>query len=245
MKRYYTFFLFILVASFSGQAQVSLVPKAGMSMSTYKLNANWLNQTASPGIGLTAGMGVNIPYKPVPWLSLQPEVNYVQKASNFSQTHVIPQLGLTMQSEATRRNDYLEVPLLAKARIGQRAVQGFVLAGPSAGLFLSSKASLTINGQPVTFTPEMAAPRIGKAINSLEVGIQVGGGVGIAMGPGTFLLEARYGAGLTNFVRKHQIVLMGFGIEGQPDQPFFMTVPADEKSRTLLLTCGYTIPLKK
>jgi hypothetical protein len=241
MKRYAFFLLFILVSSFPGQAQISLLPKAGMSISTYRLKTNWLDQTAAPGLGLTAGMGVNIPYGRIPWLSFQPEVNYVQKATTFSQTDVIPQLGVVIQSQVSRRNDYLEVPLLAKARFGKRAVQGFVQAGPSAGLFLRSKATLTFNGQPFTATPETAAPRIGKATHSFELGLQAGAGVGLRLGPGTLLLEARYTAGLTNFVKKHQI---GF-YSSAMDETVFFTVPADEKSRALLLTCGYAIPLKK
>ncbi len=241
MKRYAFFLLFILVFSFPGQAQVSLLPKAGMSISTYTLKANWLNQTAAPGVGLTAGMGVNISYGRIPWLSFQPEVNYVQKATTFSQTDIIPQIGASIHSEAIRRNDYLEVPLLAKARFGKRALQGFVQAGPSAGLFLSSKASLTLNGQPLTVTPEMAVPRIGKATHTFEFGLQAGAGAGLRLGPGTLLMEARYAAGLTNFVKKHQIGLYSFVM----DETFFVTVPADEKSRAFLLTCGYAIPLKK
>ena len=242
MKLYYTLCLLsLLVSSFSSQAQIALIPKVGISRGTYKLTTNWLNQTASSGVGLTAGMGVALPTSQIPWLSFQPEVNYVQKAATFNQTSVMPEIGIVSQSQTTRRNHYLEVPLLAKARLGKQAVQGFVQAGPSLGLFLGSKTKLTIDGQPLTITPDMAAPRIGKANNSLELGLQVGGGVGIAMGPGTFLLEARYGVGLTNFVKKHQIGVYSYAM----DQTVFITIPADEKSRTFLLTCGYAIPLKK
>lgn len=242
MKHYYSLcFLSLFISSFSSQTQIALIPKAGMSRGIYKLTTNWLSQTASPGLGLTAGMGVAIPTKQIPWLSFQPEVNYVQKAVTFSQTSSIPKIGFVSQSQTARRNHFLGVPLLAKARLGKQAVQGFIHAGPSVGLLLGSKTKLTIDRQPIEITPGMAAPRIGKATNSLELGLQVGGGVGLTMGPGTFLLEARYGAGLINFVKKHQLGVDSFAM----DQTVFIPIPADEKSRTFLLTGGYAIPLKK
>jgi hypothetical protein len=244
MKRYNSLCLFgLLVLSFSSQAQISLIPKAGVSISTYKSTTDWLDQTYSPGAGLTAGMGITIPARRILWLSLQPEVNYVQKTVLIKQTSGASQISPVIQSQSTRRNHYVEVPLLAKARFGSQAIQGFIQAGPSLGLFSGStgKTRLTVDGKPVEITPEMKAQRIGKATHSLEVGLQAGGGIGLAIGPGTLLLEARYGTGLTNFVKKHQLGLDSFAFE----EPVFITVPADQKSRTFSFTCGYAIPLKK
>jgi hypothetical protein len=156
-------------------------------------------------------------------------------------------MGLNTYSEATSRKHYLEMPLLVRAGVTKRNMQAFVTAGPSVGYLLDwgGKSKILINGQPVEITEEMRAPAVGKIYNSFEGSLQFGGGIGFPLGTGTLLLEARCGVGFTHFVREHQILTSPWAAEGEPEALVAFTIPADEKSRTFIFTCGYAIPLTR
>lgn len=233
----------LLVFSANLQAQITLIPKVGFTAGTYAIRHN--PGTARWGMGGTAGLCLNIPYGQSPWLSFQPELTYVQKKFSTQHAETLPgPMSSTVVSKNRRRNDYLEVPILAKARFGKNSIRGFINAGPSVGFYLGSKSSteLVIDGQRIEITPNGSV--VGKATNWLEIGLQLGGGLELSAGPGALLLEARYGAGLTNFIKKHKIGFPGGGFDGQPAGTVYFGVPADQKSRTFLLSCGYAIPLK-
>jgi hypothetical protein len=231
MKPTITVFVLAFV-TFNLQAQVSLIPKVGLSVANYQITHR--NVATQPEMGLIAGVGVNIVAGKTAWLSFQPELIYIQKAFSSQQTEIVPEVETIYIIESKRRNDYLEMPLLLKVQFGKPAVKGFVNAGPSLGLHVGSReqSQLSIAGKgPFNATAEMLAAPVGEATNFLEVGLQVGAGIGVKLGAGLLLLEARYGLGLTNFVKAHQVA------------PYVIK-PADDKSRTVGFTFGYVIPLK-
>lgn len=73
--------------------------------------------------------------------ALQPEIGWVQKGFRFDEGINIPigNVDIPAGVEATIRTNYIEVPLLAKAKVGNDKVQGYAVLGPSFGYALNGK----------------------------------------------------------------------------------------------------------
>ena len=246
MRRNISFALFaLLLIRVAAPAQVTLIPRAGISLTNYRINQQQ-NVTTRWGTGVMAGASINVALPKVAWLTLQPELYYVQKAFSSDGQDIIPQIGAGLSWQANRRSDYLEMPLLAKATLGKGRLRVFGNAGPSLGYLLGSSDAfaIVVDGQKVPLTNNVRTDKPFGGFNQLEVALQAGGGLGWAVGPGTLLVEARYALGLTHYIRAHKAYVMvetpDFG-EGR----VYFQVPADQKSRSFAFTCGYAVPLGK
>lgn len=236
-----------LLSRTAAPAQVVLIPRAGVSLSNYRITGQQ-NVTTRWGAGVVAGAGFNVPLPNTPWLTLQPELYYVQKAFSSGRQETALQLetGGDFHWQASRRSGYLEMPLLAKATLGKGRLRGFGNAGPSLGYLLGSKNAfaLVVDGQKVPLAGNVRTDKPFGGVNRLEIALQAGGGLELGVGPGTLLVEARYGLGLTHYIRAHKAYVMA----DTPDLgevPVYFKVPADQKSRSFAFTCGYAIPLGK
>jgi hypothetical protein len=95
--------------------------------------------------------------------------------------------GFNTTGRTRTRLDYLEVPALAKLKIGDMHAHGYVFAGPSLGIFLTGEK---VSG---------GETRNAKDIRTLNVSGEVGGGGSYQLGPFLYLnLDARYSLGTTN-----------------------------------------------
>ncbi len=247
MRRNVSIALFaLLLIRVAAPAQVALIPRAGISLSNYQITQQQ-NVTARWGTGLVVGAGINVALPKVAWLTLQPELHYVQKAfSSDRQDMMSPVIGNRLDLTSWRRNDYLEMPLLAKATLGTGRLRAFGNAGPSLGYLLGSHDSYTalLDGQKITLADEIRTDKPAGRVNRLEVALQAGGGLSWAVGPGRLLLEARYALGLTHYIRAHQAYVTVEPPDIGEGRVYF-NVPADQKSRSFALTCGYAVPLGK
>jgi hypothetical protein len=227
------------------RAQVSIIPRGGLTRSTisFKETTNFIQdrKTVQPTAGVTSGIGVNVPLAKDGAFSVQPELLYVQKGYRVE---FADQWGSRHSRE---QFNYLEVPVLARYTLGIRKFKLYVNTGPS--------LAYALNGQYEFITRFGVAPTIhsGKSIfgkrpptywgpdryyepkhyNRFDVGVQFGGGAGFALGPGTLLLDARYGMGLGNFYK---------GDKSDYDYPIYDQEP-NIKTRVFALTLGYAIPL--
>jgi len=117
-------------------------------------NADLANSTLSNTLtGFTAGVFAEAPLIPG-LIYLQPELNFIQKGADNA----------VFGTSGSTRLSYLEVPILAKAKLTLSSVKPFVIAGPSAAVMLSSSG------------PGAATNRLG----SFDFGFDLGGGVAIA-----------------------------------------------------------------
>ena len=133
-----------LIAFFGNQivsAQIALGLKGGVNFGTVHATET-LNSLApdfkyAPGVvaGGVAEIGLGR------FFALQPEVQWVQKGFRFDEGIDIPvgNINIPAGVEATIRTNYIEMPLLAKAKFGNDRVQGYALLGPSLGYALNGK----------------------------------------------------------------------------------------------------------
>ncbi len=201
------------------QAQFSIIPKAGISLANVNFDEDEEGQNSN--LGLVAGVGFNIPITSDNFFAIQPEILYVQKGFGAESQGV----------DIKNYFNYIDVPLLLKVNFGGEAVKAYVNAGPSFGYWLGGKIkaddedlkikfgdSENITADEVTFDKD--------DLNRFDIGLQFGGGVGFGIGPGSLLLDARYGFGLTNI----------YNIEGAPDSE------NKSKNNVFQFTLGYAIP---
>jgi len=237
----------LLVAALStfgvASAQVSIIPKAGLTLSTisHKKTDNFpLEQDdVVTNTGFTAGIGFNLPLTEDGFFSVQPELLYVQKGYRINYTNPLGSL------DSRQKFNYLEVPVLAKVNFGTETIKLYVNAGPSFGYALGGSHESIVKSGPLSITTsgknlfkEEPANTNGdddyydpKYYNRLDLGLQFGGGVGLAVGPGALLLDARYGMGLNYFYK------------GRTDNNSNGDNEPNFKNRVFAFTLGYAIPL--
>jgi hypothetical protein len=225
----------------AASAQVSIIPKAGFTLATqqFREKPDPNERDIMTNRGFTAGLGFNVPVGKSNLFSIQPELAYVQKGyrSAFHQGFI----GTVISNNTL---NYLEMPLLGQVRFGTERIKVFATAGPSLAYclngrytFRSSNAKFSDSSVKVRFgnTPVDASPDVfyldPQYHNRLDVGIQAGLGIGLAVGPGVLQLEARYGHGLTAFFK------------GNTDNDFSPDDDPDLWNRAAAFTLGYAIPL--
>ncbi len=243
MKKTLLLFASSLTLGAAAQAQVSVIPKGGLTLSTisYEKTDHFPieEDDSKYTTGFVAGIGFNIPITEDGFFSVQPEVLYLQKGFRIDYSNTLGSLDLE------EKFNYLEIPVLAKVNFGTERIKLYVNAGPSFGYALNGKYESVVKAGPLSLTTS------GKNIfeeepenstgddqyynpeyhNRLDIGVQFGGGVGLTLGPGAVLLDARYGLGLTNFYKGDT------GNNSSADDD------PNIKNRVFAFTLGYAIPL--
>ena len=127
-------------------AQISIIPKAGVTFSNIALKEARDGQKSKTGLVL--GAGFNIPLGQDGFFSIQPEILYTQKGYQTE----------TFNKADSRKGEYtfnyLEIPVLAKIAFGTETIKGYVNAGPSLGYGLNGKGIRTDLTSGVTKTVE-------------------------------------------------------------------------------------------
>ena len=229
-----------LIASVGVKAQVSVVPKAGVSLGSYAYRAHTKEDRKyrGPSAGLAAGVGFNIPLRGSNWFSVQPELVYIQKGDRYDNRAQ----GVGVRFGNTY--NFLELPVMAKVTFGNERLKVYLNAGPSFGYALGGRYIIEGEGVypfsrsgPIRFARKPLAVPSNDPVSyyepkyhrAFEVAAQFGGGVGIQAGPGVVQFDARYGMGITSLNRE----------SNEPTR----RQTADGRSRTFALTLGYAVPL--
>ncbi len=133
-----------LITIFGNQfvfAQVALGLKGGGNFGTVHTTdmLNSLTPDFKYATGAVAGGVAEISFGR--YFAIQPEVQWVQKGFRFDEGINIPvgKIDIPAGVEATIRTNYIEVPLLAKAKFGNELVQGYAVLGPSFGYGINGK----------------------------------------------------------------------------------------------------------
>lgn len=109
--------------------------------------------------------------------AIQPELNYAQKGAKFE----------TENGDVNEKFDYIEIPVLFKYTVAGEGARPYFLVGPYLGFNTSAK--IESGGQSVD---------VGDEIKSTDFGLVFGIGVELQK----FLIEARYGLGLTDIYQE-------------------------------------------
>ncbi len=240
MKKTFLCIASVMTFGLVSQAQVTITPKVGASFGNYVYGEEQdedEDEETKYNSGLTLGAGFNFAFGET--FSVQPEILYIQKGYKFSDDD---------DNYFKTHFNFLEIPVLARANFGSETVKAYVNAGPSLGYALNGGSSFKVSGMGITvsgtqkikFTEE---PANGgdedviyydpKEVSRVDLGLQLGGGVGFQAGPGTLMLDLRYGLGMNNFYKTQKTT----------NQNVTITTEGFGKSRTLALTVGYAIPL--
>lgn len=163
-----------------------------------------------PAFGIIAEIGAN------EMLSFQPELLYSPHGFGFEEESIIEE-----PLEIEIRYNYLQIPLLAKLKLGSESVGIDILVGPHAGFGIGKiTAESTFLGekQKETSSWEDAGQK------KFDFGITGGVGLSFPAGPGKLGLDARYQLGLSNII-------------DEPDE--------DEKAANRVLQFGlsYLVPI--
>ncbi len=143
MKR--TLLSLIWVATFvTGFSQVTLIPKAGLTVSDYKMGEN--QENIKNIIGFTGGVAVNLFISDL--LSIQPEINYIQKGASVDFSNVFDGIREVRKWDVTV--NYLEIPLLARFTFYNELGMLYLSAGPNFSYAMGGKTSFTYRWEDPT-----------------------------------------------------------------------------------------------
>ncbi len=196
--------LSLLGISFSSNAQVKFIPKAGVSYANFIVTSEIPDPLKfEPKLG---GAGFEVAINDM--FAIQPELVFIQKGGIFTQDLLGTKL------ELARTLNYLEMPLLVKAKFGTENLKFFVIAGPTISMVLSGSDKLGSDTKDIEFGYNNNQTQRG------DFGLQ--GGLGV-MFKGV-VIDIRYGYGLAN-------------ISNTPNN--IGTV----KNTAISATLGYAIPL--
>jgi hypothetical protein len=223
------FSCFFVSTSFS-QISMTMGIRAGVNLATYKFNfgpnlpAGFVNPISNVPL-LTVGIPLEVSFSN--HFAVQTEFNFIQKgfSSKFETTFQTT----TIKSEGTLHVNWLEIPILAKAKFGSTdGISGGLFFGPSIALGLSGKSKST----SVTTTNNVSTTTSNSEVldfkndehSRVDVGLNLGGQLNYS---GLFL-DVRYQLGLTDMT------------SGK-----ITSVNSSEsaKTRGFALTVGYRFPI--
>jgi len=185
--------LLLIATTVTAESQIKFGVKAGVVMANLS-GDGWdtIEEMDSVSIekkylmGMAGGLFVEIPLG-TSGVSLQPEILYVMKGGKGETT--VEDVTMTRKL----KNDYIEVPVLIKYSFATAGkASPFMFAGPVAAFNISSK----VQDQDPPDEPGFGDFDVENA-KSLDFGLTIGGGLGLAVGPkGKLTFDLRYTLGL-------------------------------------------------
>ncbi|HVP39809.1 MAG TPA: porin family protein [Candidatus Saccharimonadales bacterium] len=178
------------MATLGGDAdQFGEVLRASVSESA---GNDWSLET---GRRLTVGGGGYVAFEVARGVFVQAELDYMPRGIKYSMAGTVEGYPTTM--DVRMKLDYLELPLLVRVSpVSEGSLRPMLLAGPVAGLKVSSK--LGVSASAGGATQEVSQDMSG-GLKSTYLGMIFGAGVEFPAGERTTLmLQGRYTLGLTN-----------------------------------------------
>ncbi len=171
------------------QAQISIIPKGGITLSTVSYDDEPGGQESKVGFVGGAAVEIGIVRN---FFAVQPELLFIQKGEKHDAG------GVTTRSTL----NYLELPVLAKVSFGSEVIKGYVNAGPSLALGLSGTHKVEggerAGERPIRFGDRGSDVNRQYVDSRFDFGLQFGGGLSVGVGPGALIGDVRYGLGLTD-----------------------------------------------
>jgi hypothetical protein len=220
-------FIFLLLLILSGNLQAqTFIPRFGLTIA--KTNAEseeGFNQKFN--LGFTFGLGAEFSLNSN--VSLQPELNFVQKGFRITMSE--SDQGFSMSVDSRASINYLELPVLLKLYLSEGETRFYGIVGPSIGVGvggkIKSKVKFDFGGDSYSVTvsnkikfgdpPPDYDPEEDSEVyfdNRLDFGIH--GGFGVVV-KDQFIIEARYNHGLSPLMdeekkSKHRVIQLAAAI---------------------------------
>lgn len=178
--------LFAISTAFAQETSVGL----RIGASYFNLNNDELNDDAK----YTTGVDVAIPveFNLSPNFSIQPELHFIQKGVQFEEM-----IEGEEESFAVKTN-YLELPILLKAKYGQEKFKCYAFAAPSVG-FATNRFTVEKIGDGDRIKEEVDFIDAGDAKSQRwEFSAIAGVGCSMKAGAGSIVLDVRYNLGLSD-----------------------------------------------
>jgi hypothetical protein len=136
-------------------------------------------------------------------LSFQPELLYIKRGFNIKEgtTFDLGGIDIPIGAKATTNINYLEVPLLAKVKYGNKKTKAYGIIGPSIGYATSARI------QPkATFILDFNLPTIDinlndEIYNRTQLSGIIGAGLERNIQNGKLFVDARYNHSFTNMIK--------------------------------------------
>lgn len=207
-----TFLFLFLVSSMS--AQILLGGRAGINVASFQWDKATIDDdgTTTSAVVLPHVSFVTL-FQVSDFFGVQTELTFLQKGAktNFhcepcTVTDANNQQVQLKEGDVDRKyvSSYIELPILAKIKIGSDAVAFNAFTGPSFAYALSGRGAYsqttTDAADKETSTSDEEKLKFGKDYSRFDAGIIVGLGVQIGAGPGFFTTDFRYNIGLTSVV---------------------------------------------
>lgn len=181
----------------------TIIPRVGITLSnsSYEPESFYEKSDKSFIAGFTAGIGYEFTLAGI--VSLQPEINFIQKGQKREEIYYYEGIKSTLKFEY--KYNYLEIPVLAKVKFGG-LTKFYVSAGPSIGIGLGGKYNQknliedNLDSEykgDIKFKdrPEGYEGNDVFVDNKLDIGLQIGGGVMLF---NRVMIDVRYGMGLSD-----------------------------------------------
>jgi len=141
-----------------------------------------------PGLGF-AGYGLfNIKF--IDYIGAEVGVGFGMKG----RTTTLEQSG--MSTKMSLNMGYFQIPVLIQGIIPLGAVKPFIEAGPSIDILMYSSEKIKTNGAPYPLANLDTTIDAKDQMAAFDLGIAMGGGVEVPLGPGSIVLDIRYTLGL-------------------------------------------------
>ncbi|WMJ73425.1 porin family protein [Cytophagaceae bacterium ABcell3] len=237
--RYLLILISVFCIQFPSQGQVSLGAKGGGNVSWLSTSIEDVSQAPLLGVhgGVSAQFGLPFLHHR---LSVQPDVMYSRQGSsfNFSESGHDGFAAYNVDGRAVMRTDFFNLMVPFKLTMGLERIGYYFLAGPYAGYWSSGRMDVEATGNygafPINVTQD-ASYEFEDEDQRLDIGVTVGVGYRMTVGPGDFLVEVRYNHGFVNNI----------STAIPPVGQYFQGVDFGENSanRVIMLSLGYLVHL--
>ncbi len=190
------FIIVIIIGLNKTNGQVSLGPKTGLNLGnlnysdTSRYSPVFWNKT-----GLIEGLVLDIGV--VEFLSIQPEINLIQKG--YNSTSSLNNFSSFSQSVTTKITlNYLELSIMIKLYYGSKRIKFNLLFGPNLGYAFEGKYKQTYH---LFFSSKKNEGLINfedDKFNRIDLGLNFGLGTSFYISNGYLFLDARYQLGLSD-----------------------------------------------
>ena len=203
----FSIFMCVFLIGTTSRAQVTMGIRAGVNVASYAFDfGSSIPANQQPNVNSITGLTVGIPVEIMisKRFAIQAELNYIQKGFGSKSTSSGSSGGTTFSFSSEGKNviDWLELPILAKAKFGSANGVGWLFFGPSFGYGLSGKgtgtSTSTINGVTKTSTETSTLDFKRDGHSRLDIGVNIGGELTYS----NFFFDARYQLGVTNMFRE-------------------------------------------
>jgi len=198
----YTLVLFALLTSTVTFGQIGVGAKAGLSSSDAQaeLYIDAVNKAPKSYTSFLVGAFAEIPINKN--FSFQPELQFIKRGFTVNEgtSFNVFDLDIPIGAKATTSINYIEAPLLAKAKIGNGLTNFYALAGPSIGYATSAKIQPKVTLLLDFNLPEVNIDLSNDMYNRTELAGVIGAGVEHNIQTGKLFADLRYNHSFTNII---------------------------------------------